>query len=241
MTLKLNLGCGRVIFPLDRDNIPYGNNLKPLPDTCFEPEWVNVDRVPLEGVNETLDLFRFPWIRSSNGLPFAENSVSEIWAAHLIEHIPHKVFSHNAETRRDFGWLNSMYSNPVIDNSARLCNTLDGFFVFFAECWRVLEPGGLIHIRAPLGTSVGGITDPTHRRFLTPGTFGYLLGQDDADKAPFDYALPFRFAMNENVTYRFREPYHNTLKHYTEEGLGELMTQYNNVVDEFRLVLRAVK
>lgn len=227
--MKINLGCGRVIFPLERGHIPYGDNLLPLPDTCFEPGWVNVDRVQLPGVNEATDLFRFPWIRSSNNDPFNDNSISEIWAAHLIEHIPHKV--------------TTSYPMPTeyVSRYSKLCNTLDGFFVFFAECWRVLKPDGLIHIRAPLAPGVGSLTDPTHHRYLTPGTFGYLFGQDDGKAAPFDYALPFRFALHEPVMYRLRQPSQHRIEHYTEEGLGELMTKYNNVVDEFRLVLKAVK
>lgn len=44
---------------------------------------------------------------------------------------------------------------------------------FMAESWRVLTPGGLLHIVTPHWLSENAHTDPTHRRFCTLRTFDY--------------------------------------------------------------------
>ena len=131
--LRLNLGCGKV------------------PKAGF----INVDRLCLPGVDQQVDLFQFPW-------PWGDNSVDEIYASHLIEHIPHQVEG----------------------------SQLDGFFAFFAECWRILKPGAEITLIAPYGFSVGAMQDPTHTRFIVESTFSYLAQVDDCN---FDYQLPFTF------------------------------------------------
>lgn len=57
--MKLNLGAG----------------LKPHDGYC------NVDRVPLAGINEVVDLVRDPW-------PWGDASIEEILCQHFFEHIP---------------------------------------------------------------------------------------------------------------------------------------------------------
>ena len=59
--MKLHLGCGKTILP----------------------NWVNIDCFPAEGVT-VFDLARC----RENKLPFPDDSVDEIFASHLIEHIP---------------------------------------------------------------------------------------------------------------------------------------------------------
>jgi ubiquinone/menaquinone biosynthesis C-methylase UbiE len=59
---KLNLGSGRDI----------------------RSGYVNVDLVPLAGVDLVCDLQRLPW-------PFKDNSVDEVIAIHVIEHLPNTV------------------------------------------------------------------------------------------------------------------------------------------------------
>ena len=44
---------------------------------------------------------------------------------------------------------------------------------FVLECWRILEPGGLLTITCPHWTSENAFTDPTHVRFVTDRTFDY--------------------------------------------------------------------
>jgi SAM-dependent methyltransferase len=55
----INLGCGEHILP-----------------NCL-----NVDITPYKGVNQVVDLSIFPW-------PWADKSISGIYANHIIEHLP---------------------------------------------------------------------------------------------------------------------------------------------------------
>jgi len=44
---------------------------------------------------------------------------------------------------------------------------------FMCEAWRVLIPGGTLHLEVPHYTSRNSFTDPTHRRHCTEETFDY--------------------------------------------------------------------
>jgi len=59
---KLNLGCG----------------------TAIREGWVNVDAVPLEGVDVIHDLGRFPW-------PFGDDAFDQVHMIHVLEHLPDTV------------------------------------------------------------------------------------------------------------------------------------------------------
>jgi len=61
MTTKLHIGCGRTILK----------------------GWVNLDIMPLEGVDIISDLNQC----KTTPLPFEENSVDEFLASHVLEHI----------------------------------------------------------------------------------------------------------------------------------------------------------
>lgn len=223
--MKLNLGCGRLTLPLVRGAEKHGEHTKDLPDTVYEPGWVNVDKFAMPGVQEVVDLFRYPWVRASNGSPWNDSSVDEIWCSHLVEHIPHEA--------RVAGGL-----PPALrDEYQVLAGDLDGFFVFFYECWRVLKPGGTLYVSAPYGPSLAGITDPTHTRYMTPGTFDYMVPNPNA---PFDYHLPMVFT-SEPVVLRFTPDYSQDLGRYSTEGIERLLRRHFNVVDEMRMTLRAVK
>jgi hypothetical protein len=225
--MKLNLGCGVFPFPLDRENVPNPAHLLPLPDTVYEPGWVNVDKHTIAGAQERIDLFRFPWVRSSNGSPFNTSSVDYIWAAHILEHVPHQV-----RTAQDLpGAMARDYATYVQD--------LDGFFVFMTECWRILKPNGLMHIRCPYATSYPALSDPTHTRYMTPGAFGYLGAGDE--HRPFDYHIPCRFELHEPITFRFSPHWQQRAKDYSSEGFQNLLYDHYSAADEFKLTLRAVK
>ncbi|MBG9616686.1 class I SAM-dependent methyltransferase [Bacillus cereus] len=61
MTIKLHIGCGRTILK----------------------GWVNLDIMPLEGVDIIADLNQC----KTTPLPFEENSVDEFFASHVLEHM----------------------------------------------------------------------------------------------------------------------------------------------------------
>ncbi len=46
---------------------------------------------------------------------------------------------------------------------------------FMNECWRVLEPGGLLKIRTSHWKGENSFTDPTHKRFLTERSWDYWI------------------------------------------------------------------
>jgi ubiquinone/menaquinone biosynthesis C-methylase UbiE len=95
------------------------------------PGYVSVDVAKTEGLDVVHDLDVAPW-------PFEDNSVSEVRAWDVFEHV----------------------ADPV---------------TFMTEAWRVLEPGGLLHIRSPHWRHMSAYTDPTHRRFCTEHTWDYWV------------------------------------------------------------------
>lgn len=79
--------------------------------------------------------------------PFDDDSVEEIYCAQFVEHIPHYLPSYNG---------------------------VDGWWVFFAELYRVMQDGGLATFTHPYVTSRRAFQDPTHTRYITEATWGYL-------------------------------------------------------------------
>jgi SAM-dependent methyltransferase len=47
--------------------------------------------------------------------------------------------------------------------------------LFMTECYRILRPHGVLHIRTPHFTCIDAFTDPTHRRQCTEHTFDYWI------------------------------------------------------------------
>lgn len=225
--MKLNIGCGHVILPLaDREHVPFGKHLEPLDDFLFEPGWVNVDKFTNPGVDETCDLFIYPWIRGSNGNPFNDDSADMILASHIMEHIPHRP------------WIHEGLPTDIANKYYSMAKHLDGWFLFMYECWRILKPDGELHVRCPWPWSIAGISDPSHTRLVLPGTFSYT-GARNPD-APFDYHIPLQFEIVDGPRIRFNRMPENaeTMSDYdvTMYALGNL-----SVADEFRLILKAVK
>ncbi len=82
--------------------------------------------------------------------PWAESSVDELNASHLIEHI------------------DALYIRKYTGES------MDAFLFFFEEAWRVIKPGGTFRVQWPALQSIRAFQDPTHRRFIPMQTLAYL-------------------------------------------------------------------
>lgn len=221
---RLNLGCGKVIFPWTAEKEATRHPLLGLPASAYEPDWRNVDALSMPGVDDIVDLFAYPW-------PWDDNSVDEIWASHLIEHIPHHPkFSFRVGVplkaeRIDF------------ERSRWDClKTLDGFYAFFAEVWRVLKPGAIIGIAAPYAKCDGALFDPQHTRFIHESTFHYL-GNGGNNSPTYDYKIPCSFEAVANPVYRINPPF-DQLK---PAELDWALSTAWNVAAEIRVDLRAVK
>ena len=115
------------------------------------------DIASLPGVDHVFDIFQFPW-------PFADASFDEVRSSHFIEHIPHAFYTPNP--RFAIGQnLTAMAEGP---------HSVELFLKFFDECFRILKPGGSLHVLCPHGHSDRIFQDPTHRRVIVHATFDYL-------------------------------------------------------------------
>lgn len=179
----LNLGAGRAQFPTTPHN-PFTSHVAwGLAAACpaaLDPsaEWVNADKADIPGVDRVVNLFRYPFLDNRTGRVFPDEEFDVIWCGHIIEHIPHNMKLSNAPN----AVILDMYDKDT-----------DGWFAFFYECWRVLKPDGRLSILSPWGLGISGMTDPTHTRYITPGSFSYFEPNPDA---PFDYQIPFAFKLD---------------------------------------------
>ncbi|MFA6044750.1 MAG: class I SAM-dependent methyltransferase [Phycisphaerales bacterium] len=181
MKRGINLGCGKIILPCDRPDhhVLIPEHLYTDPDI----QWDNADWNAFEGVNVVVDLFDYPWRMGvpskKDGREIAQlipdNTYDYAIASHIAEHIPHHVVE-----RGQFVAHHPLYQ--------------DGWFAWFSELWRIMKPGGKAYILVPYAWSNGGISDPTHTRYLTPATFGYFESQDNG--SPFAYRMGGRWKVD---------------------------------------------
>lgn len=189
----LNLGCGTVILPCER---PWHHSL--VDEALYTAEnWRNVDRNLTPGVDEQVDVFTYPW-------PWADNSFSGALLSHLVEHVPHEIHTHYIGAYEFMGRL-PYWDGKVPEwreRSANLEKLQDGWFAFFSELWRVLEPGAVAHILVPHGNSDGARGDPTHTRYVMPHTFDYFMPDE---KSSFEYAIGSKWRYAAPTVYRLTE------------------------------------
>jgi SAM-dependent methyltransferase len=216
--MRLNLGCGTVIFPISETDTPY--HIKPEPEEIHDGEWINVDKYKNKGVDEQIDLFRYPWV-CENGETFEDNSADFIYCSHIVEHIPHE---------------------PKASKGYVVSGDLDGFFEFFRECWRILKPNGILYVASPFAFSNAGFSDPTHTRYITPSSFSYLC--EPTPNTPFDYHVPMLFEPAGPPGLRFFGEWAKRINETpgitADDATTIAMTQFNSC-DEIRFRLKAVK
>jgi len=195
----LNLGCGRLILPMQ--NNPIGN-LIPVGDGFYKPAhhalvesalykypfWLNIDRNTQPGVDRTMDLFTYPW-----DLP--DNAYDGALLTHLIEHIPHEIEPAKQTWIVNNG-VGTTYKLPEYFRARQELKAMyqDGWMAFFHNLYRVLTPGAKVHILSPYAWSQGAVTDFSHTRLITEHTFTHSMQPDE--NSPFEYAtggINFKF------------------------------------------------
>lgn len=137
-SVKLDLGCGQT------------------PKEGFEGVDVRGGKA-----KHVVDLFRFPW-------PFKDDSVDEIYCAHLLEHVP----AREVEGRDIVAPPNAtgLEINPLWQAAIGQ----DMLFAFMDECHRIMKKDAWMNIVVPSGRSSRAFWDPTHRRFFMQETFLYF-------------------------------------------------------------------
>lgn len=219
----LNLGCGRIILPAPR---PYHHGLVDEGIYAY-PLWTNADRNAEPGVDCVMDAFTYPW-------GFEDNSFDGALLSHLAEHIPHEIrVRQNYQARSPFSG-----DGEHARRAKELLACQDGWYAFFAELYRVLTPGALVHILSPYGWSQGALTDPSHTRYLTEHAFTHSM-QPDPD-SPFKYETGgIHFRMTRPASFNITEMFAH-LVNEPERLRFALMTQIN-VVYEMYVQLEVVK
>jgi hypothetical protein len=216
----LNGGCGNIILPCEQP----AHHALVNPAIYHFPLWVNADRNPAPGVDCVTDLFQVPW-------EFPDNSFDGALFSHFMEHVPHEI--------------------KLRDDSPRakeLAKCQDGWYAVWAEVYRTLTPGALVHILSPYGWSQGAITDPTHTRLLTEHTWTHSMQPDP--NAPFSYETGGIHFEVVNVTFGLYQNWQHLLTHPHDNAetvsakqakFNELLRSQINVVNDMYAKLRVVK
>lgn len=247
----LNLGCGNIILPA-----PKPAHYMLLPDGLTEYAlWHNVDRNAAPGVDEVVDIFRYPF-------PWADNSFDGALCSHIVEHIPHEIRLSEepyepsaAEIEEYRSRMDSMFTTMKRDDphrsfetahlrhgisarARRLSTLQDGWYAFFAELYRVLTPGSVVHVLSPYAWSQGAMSDPSHTRYITDGTFVHSMQPDQ--HGSFSYATGgINFELVQPVSFAVNEVNAHLLQ-FRDRLAHSLYTQLNTATDIYAQ-LRAIK
>jgi len=187
--IKLDLGCGQ------------------SPREGFE----GVDIVAGPKVKHVVNLWKFPW-------PWKTDSICELFASHVIEHVPMAFISPKGEYK--------LVPDGPEDQ--------DLLLRFFDECWRILKPGGKMMVVVPACGSDRAFQDPTHRRFIASNTFLYLSGHWRESQKLDHYNVKCRF--KQTVDAVPGEPASRM-----PEVQARMSRHYRNYISDFVANLEAVK
>ncbi len=160
-----------------------------------------------------VNLQAFPW-------PWADDSVDELFSSHFVEHLPMVYVSASG----------NIYKTVPDDPGDR-----DLFMRFFDESYRILKPGGKFTVIVPNARSDRGFQDPTHRRFIVPPSFCYLM-KPWREANGLDHYLG---SCNFEVTV---EPITDVAEEvWSDEVKAKRYRNYWNVVDDWKATLVAIK
>ena len=222
----LNLGAGRISLPQTSKPAHWGL----IPDAVTRyPLFVNVDRNPQPGINCVVDLFSYPW-----NLP--SDSFDGAIAAHLVEHIPHEIRLSDYGT--DFKRSIEENDDYITPRAAELRKCQDGWFAWWAELYRVLTPGAIVHVLSPYATSAGFLGDPSHTRPITEQTLLHSMRPNP--DAPFEYATGgIHFELVGSPSYAIEPEFAHLID--KPERLAYAVRHQWNVVTEMYMALECVK
>lgn len=228
----LNLGCGTTHFPSE----PPRSHAGLLPDTLYQyPNWLNVDRNALPGVDCVMDLFAYPWSLESDAYDGAV-------LAHILEHVEHEIRvcepDPNSYDDSDAGMLAYMRAfkqSQAVKRELKL-KYQNGFMAFMGELYRVLKPGAQVYIISPYAWSQGAATDYTHTRLVTEQLFTHNGMTPQADS--FQYASTCNFKLN---GYRFRPTELFAHLFNDQAEWARALQTHINVVYEIAVILEVVK
>ena len=76
------------------------------------------------------------------------------------------------------------------------------------DLYRVLTPGGVLHIRVPHFTSKNNFIDPTHRRLFSINTFDFFAaGTKLHDERPYYFDFHFSFVKHREIQFELSSRY----------------------------------
>lgn len=75
------------------------------------------------------------------------------------------------------------------------------------ECWRIIAPGGLLHLIVPTTQGWGAFQDPTHCSFWTPNDLHYYCdGSAERQRFGEAYGICARYRIESQSHYRALDP-----------------------------------
>ena len=173
--------------------------------------YAGIDIVKTDSTDYVWDLQQYPW-------PIESESVEEINCSHYIEHIKHD--NNMLELKSILASCSSFeeFKSKLVDEDYN--KPQDGLIKFFNELYRVLKPGGKVHIVAPYYSSIRAVGDPTHVRLIGDSTFWYVNKKWREDNHLEHYGLMCDFEaklsyyISNDMTLKSEEFRQNAFVHY---------------------------
>lgn len=214
--------------------VPPGTKLDLGSGTQPAPGFSTVDDVP--GLADYVVNFDTgqPW-------PFEDDSIEELRASHVIEHIDAAYQREWVKAGRvGTAWPDDQSSRDWIEMGGwrwvQSGRRKDLLFHFFDEAFRVIKPAGKFEVRWPNVQHVNASGDPTHRRFISPRLVVYLSREGRQAAGVTQYVVDCNW---KGVA--FHQTRRQELIDLGEEELGRRNEAEWNKCEESVMLLEAVK